>query len=314
MEALSLPSAIPGPCRTLERRRGLLVVEQTSGGVRLRWLCSLPKTCTGAAMPSRLPASSPSSSQLLAQSVVVCSPHPRRTRVGGAVVFDRSILMPQYHSAMVAGLALHPGVLRRALLLGVGGGALAMFLRQTYPHLILTCVDSSRAAVELGKRYFGLLPSKRLKVLVESAETYVNQAPPDELYDAILVDTCDSVADDEPHGGMVAPHRALRRRRSVLAFLEHLAPCGVLVINVLGDDSSVNKLEQMLRGLCTRYSLFRLNMCEGNVVLVVLAVKGGQDGCSIQDNGAADGGHADVLQTLCESLGVTISNCTQSKN
>ncbi|KAL3913765.1 MAG: hypothetical protein SGPRY_007865 [Prymnesium sp.] len=253
MEALSLPPA--GRCRTLEQRRGLLVVEQTSGGVRLRWLCSLRKTCAGAAMPS---ASSRSSSQLLAQSVVVCSPHPRRTRVGGAVVFDRSILMPQYHSAMVAGLALHPGVLRRALLLGVGGGALAMFLRQTYPHLILTCVDSSRAAVELGKRYFGLLPSKRLKVLVESAETYVNQAPPDELYDAILVDTCDSVADDEPHGGMVAPHRALRRRRSVLAFLEHLAPCGVLVINVLGDDSSVNKLEQMLRGLLSRTMVWQM--------------------------------------------------------
>ena len=122
--------------------------------------------------------------------------------------------MPKYHVAMVAALGLHGGRLRKLLLLGVGGGALAMFLQNTYgPDVALTCVEPSYTAIELGRKYFGL-ESRCLRLIVGSAESFLKATAATETFDAILVDTTEPTPGRH---GLVAPHGALCRRRALRA-------------------------------------------------------------------------------------------------
>ena len=247
-----------GVLRTLGSRDGLSALEQRlDDGQTFRWLCSLDHT-----------------GRLLAETVVRCS---CTTRSGGAR-FDRELLMPRYHAAMVAGLGLHRNRLRRVLLIGVGGGALAMFLRHAYgAELTLTCVDSSRAAIELGRKHFGLLADRRLLLVECAAECFLQQIAPTERFDAILVDTTE-VAAGGHEGGLSAPHRGLRRRRAIRSLFGRLAEGGVLVVNVLGDDPSVARLQHVVAGACNRHTaLYRLSTDEGNVVLAARIDDGAMD-------------------------------------
>jgi hypothetical protein len=95
--AATLPGG--GVLRTLDHLDGLWAIEQrTADGSTFRWLCSLRENGT-----------------LLAETVVRCTPQEqqRRTRSTNGVSFDRDLLMPQYHTAMVAALGLRRGALCR---------------------------------------------------------------------------------------------------------------------------------------------------------------------------------------------------------
>lgn len=238
-----------GTFRTLDERHGLWVIEQRrNDGTIYRWMCSIQREVGG----------------LLAETVVRCSTGRNITRSGGVTRFDRDLLMPQYHAAMVAGLELHLGSLRRILLLGVGGGALAMFLQHTYgPGLSLTCVESNRAAIDLGRAYFGLASSRSLRLVVGSAESFLQSCT--DVFDAILVDTTEQ--ERNLRCSLSAPHHAICQRRAMRKLFGRLAARGVLVINALGDDRSLRRLQQTLVSSCNKRSgVHRIFTDEGNVV------------------------------------------------
>jgi hypothetical protein len=89
----------------------------------------------------------------------------------GRLVFDPTYLAFDYHRAMLAGLALVMPTLRaaraqgrllRALVIGLGGGALPMALRRVFPCLHVTVRAPSRGDVQsVSFAFFSLLPRPR---------------------------------------------------------------------------------------------------------------------------------------------------------
>ena len=251
--------------------RDLLVLEQTLvDGRRFRWLCSR--------------ASASPSQPLLAETVVPLLPPPSApcTRSGATVArFERVLLLPEYHRAMVAALGLATASpLHSLLFLGFGGGALPMFLAQHHPRCLLTGVESDRRVLDLAREHFGCKPGPRLRLHASSAEEYLRRLPSSRdarhrrhgggLHDAILVDA-------SSHGGAAdmhcSPPPGLSTRRALRGLRARLRLGGALIVNVLGSAEHVRNVQARLVGASGSHdTLRRIATAEGNVVLV--AVRG----------------------------------------
>jgi spermidine synthase len=126
--------------------------------------------------------------------------------------------MPYLQSA-AAGLAL-PKTLRRALVIGLGGGAFPRFLQARLPDVRVDAVEIDPVVARIARSHFGLTESRGLKVHVMDAVDYVQQDHPS--YDYILLDAYD--ADDLPD--------ALTTSEFLDNVKSRLAGDGVLVVNI----------------------------------------------------------------------------------
>lgn len=88
---------------------------------------------------------------------------------------DHSYLASEYHVAIIAGLALLEPLLTGALggdktlaamVVGLGGGALPMFLRHHFPMLRTTVVELDTVVAEVAKKHFEFLPDSNLQIKV----------------------------------------------------------------------------------------------------------------------------------------------------
>ena len=100
--------------------------------------------------------------------------------------------MPYLRSAAV-GLAV-PASLERLLMIGLGGGAFANFVRERLPAVTINAVEIDPVVVAIARDYFAVRPDDRLAVHIADAVEYVQQRH--EPYDFILLDAYD--ADDLP--------------------------------------------------------------------------------------------------------------------
>jgi spermidine synthase len=110
---------------------------------------------------------------------------------------------------------------RTALLLGVGGGAMARYLAHAWPDCALTLVERSPEVIALAERWFGV-PAP---IVAADADAFLAAAR--DRWDVILVDCYDA-------GGVVPPPEGFWARCA-----ERLAPAGILAVNwaeFAGDD------------------------------------------------------------------------------
>jgi spermidine synthase len=126
------------------------VVDAPSGGSLRRCLVSLPQD------------------GLLTQQSAMNLAHPER-------------LVFAYEQAMALAVALPPRP-RRALLLGLGGGAMVRFLAAYFPDCALTIIEHDPAILRLARRHFHVTQP------VELADAYEAVRYAEARYDAILVD------------------------------------------------------------------------------------------------------------------------------
>ncbi|WP_240359330.1 spermidine synthase [Pyxidicoccus trucidator] len=136
-------------------------------------------------------------------------------------------LESDYTRAMVAALAFVEEP-RRILVVGVGGGAIPMFLRAVLPQAHIDAVDIHPEVLEVARRYFGFREDAALHSHVADARRFLET--PGLPYDAILLDAFD------PRG--IPP--VLATREFLLATRARLAPGGVVVGNVLRHPSRRN--------------------------------------------------------------------------
>lgn len=124
-----------------------------------------------------------------------------------------------YTHAVAAGLAFvrEP---RRALVVGVGGGALPMFLRAVLPGAHIDAVDVHPEVLEVARRYFGLREDAALHTHVADGRSFIETPGP--AYDVILLDA---------YGARSIP-RHLVTAEFLRAVLARLAPGGAVVSNV----------------------------------------------------------------------------------
>jgi spermidine synthase len=90
-----------------------------------------------------------------------------------------------YTRAVVAGLAFVPE-LRRILVVGVGGGAIPMFLRAVLPQAHVDAVDLNPGVLEVARRYFGFREDALLHAHVADGRRFIEA--PGAPYDVIILD------------------------------------------------------------------------------------------------------------------------------
>ncbi|WP_246356693.1 spermidine synthase [Pyxidicoccus fallax] len=129
-------------------------------------------------------------------------------------------LESDYTRAMVAALAFVEEP-RRILVVGVGGGALPMFLRAVVPDAHIDAVDLHPEVIDVARRYFDFHEDAALHAHVADARHFM--ATPGPSYDVILLDA---------YGARGIPP-SLATREFLLSTRARLAPGGVVAGNVL---------------------------------------------------------------------------------
>jgi spermidine synthase len=189
-----------------------------------------------------------------------------RFEKGGA---PQSVVKPgdpdhlELHYAKVAfvGLALS-GELRRALVVGLGGGTLPMFLRKNYPDTVIDAVDIDPDVVYVAKQFFGFSEDERMRAHVEDGRRFIEKVR--EPYDAIFLDAFGSDS--------VPPH--LTTREFLLAVRRAVKPSGVVVGNLWGPHLNP-QYDAMVRTYQEVFDeLFILDVRgAGNMILLALPRK-----------------------------------------
>lgn len=144
---------------------------------------------------------------------------------------DPVALALSYTRYMLSGLLLS-SVPRSVLMLGLGGGALARFVRHHWPGCRISAVEKRALVVALAREYFAL-PDEHFAVHVMAAEEFLAGKQPAE-YDWILVDIHD-------RNGM-SP--ALREPEFFVRCRALLSARGILAANLWTGDR-----EAMIKGI-----------------------------------------------------------------
>lgn len=131
-----------------------------------------------------------------------------------------------YTRAMMACLMFEPAP-RDALMIGLGGGSLAKFIRRHLPQTRVTAVEIDARVIAAARSHFELPPDdETLSVVEDDGALYVRQHPGSA--DIILLDGFDA-------GNQV---EALATETFYAACRRALRPGGVLVVNLWGQDAS----------------------------------------------------------------------------
>lgn len=153
-----------------------------------------------------------------------------RFRMSGAmsrIDLDNPLdLVAVYTRAMMLTVVWKPDP-RRILVLGLGGGRLAMILHHYYPEAVIDCVELDPAVVDIAETYFAFQRDHRMLVFVQDGREFVETLPDNDRYDIILVDCFTGPGH---HPGRLATMDFYRTCRN------HLAPGGVLATNIHASD------------------------------------------------------------------------------
>jgi spermidine synthase len=125
-----------------------------------------------------------------------------------------------YSRVAMVGLALVPPD-ARILFVGLGGGAMPMYVRGVLPGARIDAVEIDPLVVEVAQEYFGFTPDDHLRVHVGDGRAFVEAAPPGS-WDLIVLDAFSE-------SGIP---RALATRPFLEAVRSRLVPGGVVVSNV----------------------------------------------------------------------------------
>ncbi len=138
---------------------------------------------------------------------------------------DPEHLALAYAPVAFTGLALC-GEPRRALVVGLGGGTLAMFLRKHYPDAVIDAVDINPDVVDVARKYFGFREDSRMRGIVADGRAFIEKTR--QPYDIIFLDAFGS--DSLPP--------SLTTQEFLRAVLRALEPTGAVVGNVWSRESN----------------------------------------------------------------------------
>jgi spermidine synthase len=113
-----------------------------------------------------------------------------------------------------------------ALVIGLGGGSIPMFLRRHFPDLSIDAVDIDPVVVELAKSHMGFREDANMRAYVEDGRSFVERSQ--RRYDLIFVDA---------FGAEAVPYR-LVTREFLEALRRALTPRGAVVANIWDRDDN----------------------------------------------------------------------------
>ena len=149
-----------------------------------------------------------------------------------------------FTQAMTLGLLWKPEP-SQVYVLGFGAGRVPMVLHHHFPTLRLEGTDIDAEVVAAARRFCGIQPDERLRVIIEDGRRYLADRPADVRYDIILVDAFRGVGYSPP---MLATAEFYQTCR------DHLASDGVLVVNLTGWDYLIKeKIRTLVDGFAAVY-------------------------------------------------------------
>lgn len=142
--------------------------------------------------------------------------------VHGAVERATGEVAMGYPRVLPAAWLLAPEV-RRVLILGLGGGNVAAYLRQAFPGTTIDFVEVDPAVAEIARRHMGLAEGDGVRVHVDDARRFLETH--DETWDLILADT---------YIGLSVPFH-LTTVELVRLVDSRLAPGGLFAVNLAAE-------------------------------------------------------------------------------
>lgn len=141
-------------------------------------------------------------------------------------VEDPLYLPAFYSQAAILGL-IWPQQVKRAYVIGVGGGRVPMVLHHHLPEALIECADIDPVMVDVAVKFFGIQFDDRLTVAIQDGREYLAQRQPELRYDLIVVDVF--------LGNGYTPYR-LATEEFYRLCQTHLSEDGVVVVNMLDSD------------------------------------------------------------------------------
>jgi spermidine synthase len=143
-----------------------------------------------------------------------------------------------YTRAMMACLLLHPGP-REFCMIGLGGGSIATFIHRNLPDARIRVVELNREVIAVARSMFGL-PQDDARLTVEAGDGALFVASAAERADVLMVDGFNRLA--QVH--------ALATRRFYERAVSNLRSGGMLVVNLLQDDSGLDAYLKRIEAAC----------------------------------------------------------------
>lgn len=170
-----------------------------------------------------------------------------------------------YTRAMMAYLLFHDSP-DSVLMIGLGGGSLAKFIRKFRPQTHVTAVEIDERIIATARAHFALPPDDdSLQVIHGDGAAYVSRHPASA--DVILLDGFD-------HGNQV---EALATEAFYAACRRALRPGGVLVVNLWGRDTQFSDyFARLLRAFDGEIGWLSV-MGKTNVVIFAFTEPGARD-------------------------------------
>lgn len=188
-------------------------------------------------------------------------------------------LLFQYTRMMFASYLLAPQP-KRALIVGLGGGAMVHYLRKYDPALVLDVVELDPKVIELARELFAVKPGDHLALHEGDGLVYLRDSKAS--YDAIYLDAFLAVVKSTDATGVPLEHRTAKFFALVRA---RLAPGGVAVFNLHSHDDHEKDLEA-IRGAFSQVYTFRTPK-DANVIAIATLDKDRRDEPALRRKAAA---------------------------
>jgi len=168
---------------------------------------------------------------------------------------DPLSLLSDYTRAMLLALAWQPHP-ERVLLLGLGGGRLQMVLHHYLEQMRVSTVELDAVVDEVARRFFGILPDDRQRVIMRDGRDYLRQTGHEERYDVIFLDAYQASG--------VPLH--LSTREFYAECRANLTDSGVVVANLHASTAIYDSARKTFALAFRHTAAFRL--LGGNVVVI----------------------------------------------
>ena len=83
--------------------------------------------------------------------------------------------LPMLYARVVGLAAVYPQDIKRVLVLGLGGGAVPLYLARSLPDATVDSVEVDPGVIEAAKKYFGLRETERFHLIESDGRIYLNQ-------------------------------------------------------------------------------------------------------------------------------------------
>ncbi|XP_039280427.1 eEF1A lysine and N-terminal methyltransferase homolog [Nilaparvata lugens] len=151
---------------------------------------------------------------------------------GFPLMVDLDYLACQHHVYMLLGVYLAQKIIGKydlkILIIGLGGGGLAMFTRRLFPQAFITVVDIDPEVKNIAVNYFGLEESDKMKIVIADGIDYIQKSMKSgDIFDAVLFD----INSNEFVPGLSCPPKIFLENETLENTSKIISKKGIFILN-----------------------------------------------------------------------------------